>query len=493
MTLLPLTDLGDAHVWIGGERRAPSTGEAFVSLNPATGEVLGSIARGASADIDAAYDAARTAGESWAALPMGDRIEIMNAFAHRIEEHGDELAEIDVLDNGSPISEMKNDVRLAVSWIRYFTGAAYQLRGETIPTVADRLSYTTHEPYGVVGRIIPFNHPFMFAASKVAAPLITGNTIVLKPSEHTSMSALRVAELTSDILPPGVLNVVTGFGAEAGDALVRHPEIRRLAFIGSAETGRRIQAAASEVCVKHVTLELGGKNPIIVLPSADMGQAVDGAVRGMNFTWQGQSCGSTSRLIVHEDLHAEFVERLSERVASLRSGIPIDPTTETGAIVSKAQMDKVMSYIGIGVDEGAELIVGGNRLSTSPFDKGWFVRPAVFDGVTTDMRIANEEIFGPVLSVMKVSSEEEALATANGVQYGLTAAVYTQDLRTAHVFAQKLEAGYVWVNETSRHFTGVPFGGYKDSGVGREESFEELESYTSTKSVSINFSATQES
>jgi len=244
VTILPGVDEADAYVWVGGRRCAPVAGGAFASICPATQEVIGSVARGGVGDVDAAYRAASEAFPSWSRRPITDRIEVLNAFADRIVAHGAELAAIDVADNGSPISEMTNDVNLALAWIRYFTGAAYQLRGETIPTVADRLTYTTHEPYGVVGRIIPFNHPFMFAASKIAAPLITGNTIVLKPSEHTSLSALRLAELTADILPAGVLNVVTGFGTEAGDALVRHPGIRRLAFIGHASTGRRIQAAA---------------------------------------------------------------------------------------------------------------------------------------------------------------------------------------------------------------------------------------------------------
>lgn len=485
---LPMIDPTDAHNWIGGQRIAPMNGEAFASVNPATGATIGTIARGTAADVAVAFDAANDAGRAWAARSMIDRIDVMNAFADRIAEHGAELAAIDVNDNGSPITEMGNDVNIALAWIRYFAGAAYQLRGETIPTVADHLTYTTHEPYGVVGRIIPFNHPFMFAATKIAAPLITGNTVILKPSEHTSLSALRLAELTADILPPGVLNVVTGYGHEAGDAIVRHPEIRRLAFIGATTTGRRIQAAASDVCVKHVTLELGGKNPIVVLPSADIDQAIEGAVRGMNFTWQGQSCGSTSRLIVHVDIRDQFVDQLCDRIDSLRSGPPLDPETQTGAIVSRPQLDKVLSYIELGRQEGAQLLTGGNRITGEPYDNGWFVRPAVFDRVTPNMRLANEEIFGPVLSVMTVDDESEALAVANSVDLGLTASVYTQDLRTAHRFANELQAGYVWVNETSRHFTGVPYGGYKDSGVGREESFEELKSYTQTKSININFS-----
>lgn len=487
-TLLPLVDATDAAHWIGGERRPPRNGQAFASINPATGEQIGAVARGDADDVDAAYRAAEAAAPGWAARPVADRSELLRAYADRIAEHGEELARLDVADNGSPISEMANDVTIAVAITRYLAGAALQVRGETIPTLGDRLTFTTHVPYGVVGRIVPFNHPFMFAATKVAAPLLMGNTVVLKPSEHTSLSALRLAELTADILPPGVVNVVTGFGAEAGEALVRHPGIRRLAFIGSAATGRRIQAAAAETGVKTVTLELGGKNPIVVLPSADLDQAVHGAVRGMNFTWQGQSCGSTSRLIVHADVRDGFVERVAEEVAALRAGRPDDPATQTGAIVSEAQFTKVMGYLDIGRDEGAQALVGGERATDPPLDRGWFVQPTVFDHVTPSMRLANEEIFGPVLSVITVADADEALRVANAVPYGLTASVYSQDLRTAHRFAAALDAGYVWVNETSRHFLGVPYGGTKDSGIGREESFEELLSYAQVKAVNLNYS-----
>ncbi len=487
-TVLPLVDAADAAHWIGGERRPPHSGEAFASINPATGEQIGAVARGDAEDVEAAYRAAEAAGPAWAARPVAERSELLRAFADRIAEHGEELARIDVADNGSPVSEMANDVAIAVAIIRYFAGAALQVRGETIPTLGDRLTFTTHVPYGVVGRIVPFNHPFMFAATKVAAPLLMGNTVVLKPSEHTSLSALRLAELTADILPPGVVNVVTGFGPEAGEALVRHPGVRRLAFIGSAATGRRIQAAAAETGVKTVTLELGGKNPIVVLPSADLDQAVQGAVRGMNFTWQGQSCGSTSRLIVHAEVRDSFVERVAEEVASLRAGPPDDPATQTGAIVSEVQFTKVMGYLDIGRDEGAQALVGGERATTPPLDRGWFVEPTVFDHVTPAMRLANEEVFGPILSVITVADADEALRVANAVPYGLTASVYSQDLRTAHRFAAALDAGYVWVNETSRHFLGVPYGGTKDSGIGREESFEELLSYTQVKAVNLNYS-----
>jgi betaine-aldehyde dehydrogenase len=392
-----------------------------------------------------------------------------------------------VLDNGSPIREMRNDAHLAVMQMRYFAGLALQLRGETIPTGHGRLNYTLREPFGVVGRIIPFNHPLMFAAGKLAAPLVAGNTVVLKPSEHTSLSALRLADLIVEALPAGVANVVTGFGAEAGDALVAHPHVRRLAFIGSVETGLAIQRRAAERVVKTVTLELGGKNPIAVFPDADLEQAIDGAVRGMNFTWQGQSCGSTSRLLVHELLHEDFVEQLAARMEALRSGPPTDVSTDTGAIVHRRQYDKVLSYLELGRAEGARLVVGGGPAEEAELKGGMFLRPTLFDGVRPDSRLAQEEIFGPVLAVMPFGDYDEAIAIANSVGYGLTASVFTRDLSIAHRFARDVEAGYVWVNDSSRHFAGAPYGGVKNSGVGREEGFEELASYTEPKNVNVRF------
>jgi acyl-CoA reductase-like NAD-dependent aldehyde dehydrogenase len=382
---------------------------------------------------------------------------------------------------------MRADAHMGAAALRYFAGLALELRGETIPSDFDRLDYTVPAPFGVVGRIIPFNHPFMFAASKSAAPLIAGNTLILKPSEHTSMSTIRLAELADGILPKGVFNVVTGTGQEAGDALVVHPGVRRLAFTGSAEIGRSIQQRAATHVVKAVSLELGGKNPLVVMPDADLELAVEGALRGMNFTWQGQSCGSTSRLIVQDALHDEFVERLAARMEAMRSGLPDDESTDTGAIVHRGQYEKVLSYLQIGRDEGATVIAGGGAPQDPSLSSGMFVRPTLFTDVRADSRLAQEEIFGPVLAVIRYDGYDDALRIANGVQYGLTASIFTRDLRVAHRFARDVQAGYVWVNDSSRHFPGVPFGGFKDSGVGREESFDELVSYTQVKNVNVNF------
>ena len=472
---------------IGGERRLARSGETIDALNPSTGEVIARIPRCRAEDVADAVEAAKGAFPAWQAMPPNGRAACLYRLADAIEADGDELAHLDVTDNGSPIQEMRKDVGVSVAQLRYFAGLALQVRGETIPSSHDRLDYTLRQPYGVVGRLIPFNHPLMFAATKIAAPLVTGNTVVLKPSEHTSLSVLRLAEHIQHIFPAGVVNVVTGYGPEAGDALVAHPDVRRLAFIGLEETGRRIQARAASVAVKHVTLELGGKNPVVVLPDADLDQAVDGAVRGMNFTWQGQSCGSTSRLIVAEEIREEFVGRLTERVTSLRSGLPWEERTDTGSIVNQAQFEKVMRYVALGRDEGARLLAGGTRAEDPELAKGLFVRPAVFDGVRPEMRLAQEEIFGPVLAVLGAGDYDDALRIANGVRFGLTASIFTRDLATAHRFARDVEAGYVWVNDTSRHFLGTPFGGFKDSGIGREEDLGELLSYTQIKNVNVRF------
>jgi betaine-aldehyde dehydrogenase len=472
---------------IGGELVGARSGEQLEAVNPASGEVIARFPRGAAEDVQGAVAAAQRAYPEWRAAGPLARATLVNRIADVVAEHAEELALLDVLDNGSPIREMRNDSRIAIGLLRYFAGLALQVRGETIPGDHGRLDYTLREPYGVVGRIIPFNHPLMFAASRLGAPLVAGNTVVMKPSEHTSPSALRLAELIAEFVPAGVVNMISGSGLEAGDALVTHPQVRRLAFIGSAPVGRMIQQRAATEVVKTVTLELGGKNPIVIFEDADIDAAVDGALRGMNFTWQGQSCGSTSRLLVHESCREQLVGRLAERMDAMRSGVPSDEDTETGAIVNQAQYRKVLDYIRIGREEGSRIVAGGGPVAIDGHADGLFLRPTLFDGVAPDSRLAQEEIFGPVLATIPFSSYEQALAIANNVSYGLTASVFTRELALAHRFARDVEVGYVWVNDASRHFPGTPYGGYKDSGIGREESQEELLSYTQVKNVNVNF------
>ena len=398
----------------------------------------------------------------------------------------EEFALLDAADNGSPLRDLRVDVEIGAAELRYFAGLALHARGETIPTGYDRVNYTLREPFGVVGRIVPFNHPLLFAAMKLGAPLVAGNAVVLKPSEHTSLSTLRLAQDLARIFPPGVVNIVTGYGDEAGDALVAHPLVRRLAFIGLASTGRRIQARAAEVAIKTITLELGGKNPIVIFEDADIDDAIDGVIRGMNLSFQGQSCGSTSRLIVHEKLHTDFVANLAQRLEAMRVGLPTNEDTQIGTLINQAQFDKVASYVDLGCSEGFTLVTGGTRPADPSLANGCFIHPALFDGVTPGSRLEQEEIFGPVLAVMPFREYSEALRIANDIPLGLTASVYTRDLRTAHTFARDIEAGFVWVNDSGRHFLGAPFGGYKDSGLGREEDIDELLSYTQIKNVNIN-------
>lgn len=471
---------------IGGELVPPRDGATMSAINPATGRALCEIPLGSPEDVSRAVSAAKASFPLWRDTSAAERASLVSRLADAVEAHGDELALLDTWDNGSPIREMRNDVRFAAAQMRYFAGLALQLRGETIPTPDGSLDFTLHEPFGVVGRIIPFNHPLLFAAARIAAPLVAGNTVVLKPSEQTSLSALRLGELAREILPAGVLSVVTGYGDTVGDALVRHPDVPRIAFTGDVAVGRRIQASAAETVVKTVTLELGGKNPIIVFPDADIDDAVAGALRGMNFTWQGQSCGSTSRLFVHRSIFDAFVDALGARMDALRQGDPTDETTEVGAIVSERQHAKVMTYIEMGLDHpGARLVAGGGPPQDDALRDGLFVRPTLFVLEDDDIPLVREEIFGPVLVAMAFETYEEVIERANSVKFGLTASVWTPDVRTALRAARDLQAGYVWVNTSSTHIPGAPFGGVKSSGVGREEGIEELYSYTQVKNVNI--------
>jgi acyl-CoA reductase-like NAD-dependent aldehyde dehydrogenase len=472
---------------VDGERVGAVSGAVLDVVNPATNRVIGQIPRCDERDVENAVAAAKRAAPAWRAAEPQMRAAALLAFADQVAERGEELARLDSLDNGSPLHEMRNDIGLATSQVRYLAGLALEVRGRTMPETPGHLHYTMRQPFGVVARIIAFNHPLMFAATKIAAPLIAGNCVILKPSEFTSLSALAMAQDLARLFPPGVVQILTGLGGEVGDALVRHPGIGRIAFIGSAATGRRIQASAATTAVKTVTLELGGKKPIVVFPDADLDLAVEGAIRGMNFTWQGQSCGSTSRLLVHRDCYDDLVTKVGERLAKMRPGSPLDPASDTGAIVTPQQLDKVLSYIEIGKSEQARLVTGGERLTDGDLANGNFVTPALFADVDPAGRLATEEIFGPVLAAIPFGDYDEAVAIANSVEYGLTASVFTRDLRTALAFSRDVDAGYVWVNETSRHFIGAPFGGVKNSGVGREEDLEEIESYTQLKSVNIRF------
>lgn len=411
---------------------------------------------------------------------------MLRELGRRIAEAAGDLARLDVTDSGNPVRGMRQDVTGAVAEIDYYAGLASQVGGSTIPTGDDTLAYTVREPYGVVGRIIPFNHPLKFAAGKVAAPLAAGNAVLLKPGEQTSLSALELAHIAAEVLPPGVLNVVTGRGSTAGASLVAHPGVLRIAFTGSVPSGRAVLRGAADH-IKHVTLELGGKNPIVVFPDVDPRKAAVAAVAGMNIArCTGQSCGSTSRLFVHAAIRDAFCAALVERLAELRVGDPMDEATDVGPLAFAAHHKRVLDYIAAGRRDGATVLYGGGR--PDGYDRGFYVEPTVFTDVHDDMTIAREEIFGPVMSVLSWTDQDDVVRRANATPYGLTANVWTSDISVAHRTARALEAGYVYVNGHGRRPTGSPFGGWKASGLGKENCLEELLSYTHEKTVAVTLS-----
>lgn len=473
------------HCLIGGELVGSETGETFPSINPATGEKLADVPACKARDIDRAAQAAQKAFPAWRRLAPAERASYCRKFAERLRARKDVYAALDALDCGSPFSMMRVDVAGAAAQNDYFAGLGTELKGETIPAGAQTFSFTLREPFGVVGKIIPFNHPIMFAA-RIASPLVAGNTLIVKPAEQTPLSALEMAHDLKEIFPPGVVNVVSGDGPNAGAPLVQHPLVRRIAFTGSVEVGRAIMRAAADG-LKTISLELGGKNPMIVFPDVDLDRAATSAFNGMNYTWsQGQSCGSTSRLFLHGDIHDAFLAKLLDKIKSVRIGLPIDEKTEMGCLVSEQHFNKVTSYIEIGKKEGARLLVGGGKPSNPELQRGYFVEPTVFDGVEQRMRLAQEEIFGPVQSVITWKDQEQVLEMANSVMYGLTASIWCRDFAKAFRMASEIQSGFVWINDSSKHFLGVPFGGYKQSGLGREECLADLLSYTQVKSVNVN-------
>ncbi len=471
---------------IGGALTGARSGLTYRRVNPYTETVLAEVPDADHDDVDAAVRAAHDARAVWRTTPPAERARLVRALADAVEEHGEELALLDTADTGSPIANSRVDVAVGVASLRMFAGQALELKGDTIPSGSSPrgLHYTVREPVGVVARIVPYNHPLMFAC-KVGAPLVAGNPTILKPPETAPLSSLRLAELAAEIFPPGVLSVVVGDGPAVPDALVRHDLVRRIGFIGSESTGRAIQRAAAETGVKDVTLELGGKNAMVVFNDADLDAAAEGAVFGMNFTWSGQSCGSNSRLLVQHEVHDELVRRVVERIERRRIGDPFDETTEQGTMINRAQYEKSLSYVDIAREGGATVVTGGGR--APGLEHGLFVAPTVFTGVHPDSRIAQEEVFGPLLSVIGFGDEAEAVAIANGVRYGLTASVWTRDVSRAHRVVDAFEAGFTWINGSSRHFPNVPFGGVKGSGIGREESLEELLSYTELKAVNVMY------
>lgn len=472
----------ETGLFYGGAFHQDAAG-TFESFDPATGDYLASVTQASPDTVDRVVTVASQAQVGWAALDVRERVACVRRFAAAVEADADRLARLDALDSGNPYRGMAFDIRISLAVMDLFANLATEMKGETYPGAPSRLNLSVREPLGVVARIIPFNHPLMFACIKSVAPLIAGNAVIMKPSEFTPLSALRIAELAATIFPAGVFNVING-DRVTGSALSRHPLVRNVSLVGSVPTGRAVLADAATQ-VKSVLLELGGKNPLIVCADTDVDYAVAQAVKGMNLTWTaGQSCGSTSRLLVHASHYEAVVEGVTEAFSRLTLGMPMDEDTEMGCLTTPPQYAKVKHYLEAGQSEGARMTTGGLP-QDPPHPKGFFVRPTVFADVTPEMRIAKEEIFGPVLSVMSWTDESEVMAIANGVDYGLTAGILTNDINRALTMARQVQAGYVWVNNASDHYPGVPFGGYKDSGLGREECLEELLSYTQVKAINI--------
>jgi betaine-aldehyde dehydrogenase len=469
--------------YYGGQWHPPKSGRHVESINPGTGESLGPVADASAADVDAAVTAAKAAFEQWKNVLPLERSKLLRRIASVLRDHAAELAMIDAADCGNPFTEMVSDANVAAGQMEFFAGLVTEMKGSSIPMGPDVVNFSVREPYGVVGRIIPFNHPFMFCAGKSAAPLAAGNTVVMKPPEQAPLSSLRLAELLDGILPPGVFNLVPG-GKEAGAALASHPGVAMIALIGSVPTGRAVMRAASDT-VKQVMLELGGKNALIAYPDADPNEVAGGIIGGMNFTWCGQSCGSTSRAFVHAKIYDAVIEHARAKVAHYRPGIPTDPGTTMGAIISKTQYERVLGFIESAKKEGATLVYGGVPPKDPQLAKGFFIEPTLFADVSPAMRIAREEIFGPVLSIFKWSDEATMFEQVNAVEYGLTASIWTNDLSIAMRAAKAVQSGFVWINEVGKHFLGVPFGGYKQSGIGREECFAELMSFTQEKNIHV--------
>ena len=470
---------------IGGELVHSASGEFDYSINPATEETIGRCPRGTVDDVNRAVKAAEAAWPAWAALTPSARGAHMRAFGNALRERADEILHVEVADTGNTVTPMRGDVGMAIDSLDYYAGLAHELKGETIPATHENLHITLREPYGVVARIAPFNHPLMFAVARTAAVLAAGNAVIVKPPETSPLSAMILAEIAQKALPPGIFNIVTGDGRSVGDAIVRHPDIKRIAFIGSPATGRAIQRAAAETAVKHITLELGGKNPLIAFPDVDPDVIADAAVRGMNFSWQGQSCGSTSRLLLHADIYDAVLDRVVQRVRALKLGDPADPATGMGPVNSRVQYDKVLAFFASAVADRVRLMTGGKRPSGPAFAKGFWIEPTVYADVEPGMRLWQEEVFGPILSVGRWQKFDEAVEKANSTEYGLTGAVWTNNLRDALTMIRRIRSGHTWVNGCSSHFLGVPFGGMKNSGVGREEGIEEMFSYTESKTINI--------
>lgn len=469
---------------IDNEWRSASSGETFEVLNPSTEEPLALVASGDKADVDAAVRAARRAFDdsAWSRMSARDRGRCLYRLATLVDKHREELAELETLNNGKPIAETRNaDLPLVIDCLEYYAGLADKIEGDVIPVNGPFLNYVLREPVGVVGQIIPWNFPLLMAAWKLGPALATGCTVVLKPAEQTPLSALRLGELVVEAgFPPGVVNIVPGFGETAGHAVAIHPDIDKVAFTGSTAVGKLIMEHAARTNLKKISLELGGKAPNIVFADADLDAAIDGAMRGIFFN-QGEVCCAGSRLFVERKVHDVFLEKFRQRAEALVVGDPLDPKTQMGAQVSKEQFDRILRFVETGKQEGGRLVTGGKPAMS----KGYFLRPTIFADVSNEMTIAREEIFGPVVATMAFDDIEDVVKQANSTIYGLSAGIWTRDVGKAHRLARAVRAGTVWVNCFNHFDAASPFGGFKQSGIGRELGKYAVDLYTQVKSVWI--------
>jgi aldehyde dehydrogenase (NAD+) len=483
---MPTTSVIRRQLFINGEWRDAAGRKTIEVVNPATEEVIAEVASAEQSDVDAAVAAARAAFDGpWSRLSARERGRIVWKIGEKLMEKADEIARLETLHNGKPIFESRQiEVPAAAECFQYFAGWADKIHGETIPVKGSFLTYTLREPVGVVAAIVPWNFPLLLTAWKVAPALACGNTVIIKPASQTPLTALALAEVAQDAgLPPGVLNVITGPGSTVGQMIVEHPGIDKIAFTGDTSTGKGIMKGSADT-LKRITLELGGKSPNIVFADADLDAALRGATTGI-FYGKGEVCAAGSRLLVDKSIKSEFIDKVAARAKKMTPGDPMDPKTRLGAISSKKQLDNDLRYIETAKQEGATLVAGGARADIGT-GRGYFLQPTVFDGVTPEMTIAREEIFGPVLATIEFGDVDEAIARANDSTYGLAAAVWTRDIKKAHYVARKLQAGTVWINTYNVYDTAAPFGGYKQSGFGREMSMHALEHYTQVKSVWVD-------
>lgn len=458
--------------------------DAIDVYDPATSTLIGRVAEAGAAGVDRSVAAAERAFPHWSRMPMRERAALISELAGRVSAHAEDLALLDSRDTGNPLTAARADVAKGIRGMNEAAGLGSEIKGETYPLPG--LHYTQREPWGVVARMVTFNHPTLFTCRSIATALIAGNCVIIKPSELAPLSPMAVAELTSGLLPDGVVSVVPG-GPATGSALVRHPRILRLTFTGSTATALRIQAAAAESGrIRTLTFELGGKNPIVVFPDVDRAEAAAAIVRGMNYTRaQGQSCGSTSRLVIHESIAEDVLDQAASLAQRIRIGVPTDPETEMGTMITQAARDRCVGVIERARSSGAVVVTGGRPPASDQFRRGAFLEPTIVSHVTPGSEIANEEIFGPVLAAMTYRTEDEAIGLANEGPYGLTAAVWTQDIDRALRVANAIDAGYVWINDVETRFPGVPFGGWGNSGIGLEHGLEEILSMTRVKAVNV--------